>query len=181
MSEQLLLDYWKPVKGYEGLYEVSVAGQVRSVARTVSHKYYGCQKFKSIMRRLSQNTRGYFVVQLSGRDKKKRRFAVHRLVETTFRPDKQGRCVRHLDGHKLNNRLSNLATGTHAENSADTIRHGRMMNGENHTHHKLSESDIPKIRECFGFMSDAKIGSKFNVGGMAIWKIRHGITWKQVR
>ncbi len=64
---------------------------------------------------------GYLTVKIQGKPR-----TVHRLVLEAFvGPCPPGMQCRHLDGNPANNRLENLAWGTHAENAADKIRHGR--------------------------------------------------------
>ena len=115
------LETWKPVPGYEGLYEVSSHGRVKSLPRTTTRG--------GIMKLQHGNARGYHSVGLYKCDVRTPHY-VHHLVLLAFvgpRPD--GLEVRHLDGNDLNNTLSNLVYGTSAENKADTKRHGRQYLG----------------------------------------------------
>lgn len=104
---------WRPVVGYEGRYEVSDAGDVRSLLRGG--------------RMLSRNrlSMGYRSVRLTKTGVPPLEVKVHRLVLEAFvGPLPEGMVTRHLDGDHLNNELSNLAYGTYAENAQDTVRHG---------------------------------------------------------
>ena len=110
---------WKPISGYEGCYEVSDLGRVRSLDRQ-SHGFRAG-------RMLKQNIgvgNGYLYVTLY-RKPHKRRANVHTLVLEAFagpRPDGMEAC--HNDGDRTNPRLSNLRWGTHSENIYDIVRHG---------------------------------------------------------
>lgn len=114
---------WRPVTGYEGLYEVSDGGQVRSLPRTTAGHAYGGGPLKPML-----TTTGYLQVHL-WRDGKGRFPKVHQLVCEAFHgPRPVDHEVRHLNGDKTDNRASNLAWGTSRENHQDTLRHGTHRN-----------------------------------------------------
>lgn len=93
---------------------------------------WSCRRyFKAVWHRLrpAVSNRGYQLVSLSRADRSKRSVSVHRLVLEAF----VGACppgceTRHLDGNSINNRLENLAYGTHAENYRDAVAHGTHKN-----------------------------------------------------
>jgi len=117
---------WRAVPGYEGLYEVSAAGAVRSLDRTESVTIKGrTSRRQRPGRRLSAppNSAGYPKVGLWS-DGRVRTAGVHALVAEAFlgrRP--VGTEVRHLDGDASNNVVANLAYGTVSENAYDAVRH----------------------------------------------------------
>jgi hypothetical protein len=123
-------EQWKPVVGYSG-YEVSNFGRVRS---------YKVRGTKNLVREeatiLSQNPNGptspYMAVNLYGNNGRKRQLVHHLVAEAFHGKRPAGMVCRHLDGDLLNNRAENLAWGTHAENSADMMRHGNgyITNGK---------------------------------------------------
>lgn len=110
------MEYYKPIDGYHGLYEVSTLGNVRRVTRKVSH----IDHFITIKSRILKpylGTSGYYTVTLS-KEGKRRKFSVHRLVATTFiKAHNDKPCVNHKDGNKLNNEVSNLEWSTYSENN----------------------------------------------------------------
>lgn len=110
-------EIWRPVKGYEGLYEVSNRGRVRSVDRWVTgkdgKKYF--YKGQTLKPRVDED--GYLLVTLS-RNGKKRTFQVHRLVAETWIGNPDGKPeVNHLDEDKTNNDVLNLEWTTRKENA----------------------------------------------------------------
>lgn len=128
MSEE-----WRPVVGYEGLYEVSNLGRVRSLERYVI-RHGGLASGRPlkihgrIRKLIEQPPWGYPVVSLS-KDGVPTKDYVHRLVLGAFvGPCPEGEEVRHLDGNQRNPKLTNLAYGTSSENRLDTIRHGTDHN-----------------------------------------------------
>ena len=95
---------WKPIPGYEGLYEVSNDGQVRSLFR-----------YKKILKP-SPITNGYLTVEL-WKGKKRKRIGIHRLVAMCFCDNPNNKpFVNHLDETRTNNRADNLEWVTHVEN-----------------------------------------------------------------
>lgn len=115
-----VIEYWRPVKGFEGLYEVSSAGQVRSLPRGRSA---GCAALRP-----GANRRGHLHVTLSAGNVQTTRY-VHKLVAEAFiGPCPDGQEVRHWDGNPANNTVGNLRYGTRAENLLDAVRHGTHYN-----------------------------------------------------
>lgn len=112
-----MAERWAPVAGYEARYEVSTDGRVRSLGP------WGTRELKP-----TPHPRwGHMFVSLSQHGVVTR-VGVHRLVARAFFGDAAGPLVRHLNGVPSDNRLSNLAYGTWAENNKDTVRHGHNVN-----------------------------------------------------
>lgn len=116
---------WRPVKGYEGLYEVSNMGRVRSVDRitavTRGDTTYEVP-YKGKMLTPQEIRHGYLGVQLFGRGghatRNMKGFSVHRLVAEAFLPNPDNLAeVNHKDEDKQNNRLDNLEWCSHRYNS----------------------------------------------------------------
>lgn len=95
-------EVWKDIKGYEGLYQVSNFGRVKSLFR-----------YKKILK-LCKSESGYLCVNLY-KNKKMKRITVHRLVAENF-INKPTLEVNHKDGNKENNFISNLEWVTTKEN-----------------------------------------------------------------
>lgn len=98
---------WKPVRGYEGIYEVSSLGRVKSLERKV---YNGHRLVEKHVRQLKPNilAKGYLQVTLY-KDRRRKCFQVHRLVAEAFIPNKSRfPQVNHINGDKQDNRAENL-------------------------------------------------------------------------
>lgn len=118
---------WKSIKDYEGYYEVSDTGLVRSLDRVVPDKQTGQKRLKGKQMKLTetQNTRGgqgYYVVNLR-RNHKSNIVPVHRLVAETFLENKHNLpTVNHKDGNKHNNCIDNLEWATYSYNNVHALR-----------------------------------------------------------
>lgn len=112
-----MAEIWKPIEGFEGHYEVSVHGRVRSLNRQLANRVYPGKIIKP-----SLNTRtGYLAVSLSLKGKHYNH-RVHRLVATAFIDAIEGKIhVNHIDGDKLNNNATNLEWVTIYENNRHAI------------------------------------------------------------
>jgi len=115
---------WRSVVGFEGFYEVSSLGRVRSLPRYVNHSRSGKVLRKGVERKQGYNTNGYRMVGLS--ENGRTRYAtVHRLVAEAFLPPNEGqRVIRHLNDDREDNRAENLAWGSDSENMYDAVRNG---------------------------------------------------------
>jgi len=120
---------WASVPGYDGFYEVSNYGDIRSLTRSVPYGRHKGMVYKG--RGLIQFISGkYLSVKLAKAGITETRY-VHELVMLAFegvRPTLKNRYqIRHLDGNRLSNCLSNLKYGTAKENAADRKLHARGL------------------------------------------------------
>ncbi|WP_295902914.1 NUMOD4 domain-containing protein [uncultured Alistipes sp.] len=109
------MEIWQDIPEYEGLYQVSNTGKIRSLDRISRHN---CRSFRSIKGRILKPfpvQGGYLAVYLC-RDGIKRSFKVHRLVAFAFCPNPQKE-VNHKDGNRQNNNVSNLEWCSRSENN----------------------------------------------------------------
>jgi hypothetical protein len=128
---------WRPVVGYEGIYEVSDRGRVRSMPRRVHHPYRGIISLRGRFLRLS-NCKGYFRFD-AYRNGAVEQLSVHAEVLKAFVGPKPAGCVCcHRDGNKTNNVPANLRWDTQKANNADKIAHG--------TYAKIPASKLDEIR-----------------------------------
>jgi transposase len=115
---------WKPIKGYEGLYEVSNLGRVKSFVGYNGHQYIEREKILKTTIRHYEHGYCNCVVNLT-KNKKKKTFRVHRLVAEAFIPNIQNKpCINHLDGNPLNNGVDNLEWCTQRENIIHAVETG---------------------------------------------------------
>lgn len=119
-------EIWKDIEGYEGLYQVSNLGRVKSLERVLKHGHL----WKGKMLKLLEHGGGYKKVNLS-KDGKNKQFYVHRLVAQTFIPNSDNLTeVNHKDENPSNNRVDNLEWCTASYNinyGTRNMRHAEKM------------------------------------------------------
>jgi hypothetical protein len=119
-----MAETWRPVVGWEGLYEVSDMGRLKSVARSVPGRGGVTMHIREKVLRGSINADGYVTVALC-RDNIRTMARLHRLVlEAFIGPCPEGFDGCHWDDIKTNNALSNLRWDTKSANTYDRIRNG---------------------------------------------------------
>jgi hypothetical protein len=177
-------EIWKDVVGFEGFYQVSNLGRVRSVDRVVFHPVYGDMRRKSRVLKSSLSTCGYLSLILC-RDGVNFSKTVHSLVALAFIGDRlDGYQINHKDGDRFNNSLENLEYCTRLDNMRHAFAYGLMNTpkGEKQRSAKLKASDIPVIRQRLseGHFQTA-IARDYGVGQAVISSIKLGKTWSHVK
>ncbi len=119
---------------------------------------------------------GYVRVSIMTNDFKKKKVIVSRMVYIHYgNNDYEGLVVRHKDGNKLNNHISNLEIGTVLDNNRDKQRHGTQCRHENHGIAKLKVENVKEIRNSKEKASSLAV--KFNVTKGRISQIKRGEGW----
>lgn len=115
---------WVPVQGFEGSYEVSNLGHIRSLDRTLSLPCGQKRRYRGKVLAESRDSKGYVTAHLTdGRTKAPVR--LHRLVAQAFVPNPDNLPqVNHIDGNKRNNAAANLEWVTDAQNKQHALEHG---------------------------------------------------------
>jgi hypothetical protein len=180
--EQLSLDFdavkqdveeWRPVPGYEGRYEVSNHGRVRS---WLVPGYIGRRRPEPRLINPTPWKSGHCFVSL-GFDGKARKIGVHELVLFAFvgprpTPKHQG---AHWDGNPGHNHLSNLRWATPSENNEDKRRHGRLKTGVDVYNCRLTQAQVDEIR-ADKITPQRVLAKKYNSNQGTIWRIRNGLS-----
>jgi hypothetical protein len=127
-------EIWKPIKGFEGLYEVSNTGLVKALPRWKINNR-GKQLTKEKLLKFNDFSTDYLRVPLTDKNHIKKYYLVHRLVAMTFIPNENDLPqVNHIDGNKLNNNVEYLEWCTRQDN----IKHAYKM-GLNPSRKKIIE------------------------------------------
>jgi len=179
---------WLPVVGYEGLYEVSDWGRIRSVARyNTSTKKYGGGRNPWYGKILNPNTiKGEYCQQKLTKEGRSKSHLVHRLVAEAFLgPIPPGNEVHHIDSNPANNTLPNLCFVTPSENMNAAVTRSGKANwrgiGEQHPMAKLSKEQVIEIRRLhLEGMTQVAIAKQFGVTDHAIRRIVKRKTWKHI-
>ena len=159
-------EIWKTVEGYEGYYEVSNFGRVRSLDRVVIDSLGRAQHRKGKMKAQNLNTDGYPTVNLS-KDGIDKRISVHILVGKAFVDGYfDGAEINHIDCDRTNNRVNNLEWVSHNDNIKYSIDIGN---------HKLKEK-YAKDKE----LSKLKQGRKGKQNGKSIPVIMTSLCGKKL-
>ena len=146
---------WKPIKGYEGIYEVSDTGLVRSLRDDTKNRTYSGKILKP-----GKTGAGYLFVLLSVNGITQNRM-IHRLVAETFLPETGKNLeVNHIDGNKENNVVTNLEWCTRAYNLKHAVDNGlrysqcNIIRGVTMITPDREKIDFKSMKDCcdyFGF------------------------------
>lgn len=167
---------WRPIPGFEGLYEVSSEGRVRSLDRICLGRdgreelHHGGVLTPQVLKN------GYLEVTPCKDGKRKHR-TVHSLVAEAFLgPRPAGLDVCHKDGDRSNNAADNLEYGTRSKNLRDCYSYGgRKGNG------KLFREDVLDIkRRIAAGESCGALAKEFGVNSAAIYHIRNGTSFAYI-
>lgn len=160
------METWKPVVGFEGLYEVSDHGRVKTVKT-------------DRIKRPTQSPKDGRLSVLLWIENKCKMLKVHRLVLFAFvgpPPEKHECC--HGDGNPQNNLIGNLRWDTASANQADRVKHGTSNRGERCANAKLTEEQIKAIREDPRLQRE--IAEDYGIRAGHVSRIKSGVRWGHV-
>lgn len=164
-------EIWMPIVGYEGLYEVSNLGNVKTLAR--KHRY-GMKTDRILIPAVG--TSGYYHVALT-KDGVMKTIRVHRIVALSFIPNPEGlEFVNHKDCVKTNNVVDNLEWCDRSHNMTHAYDNNRMKMD---TKYKLTSLTAKQIRDEGKWGTYKDISEKYGVCPAAIWCVLKGRTWQR--
>ncbi len=172
-------EIWKDIEGYEGLYQVSNMGRVRSLLDSYGNQRKTPKTLKNV-----RQPSGYFRVCLSKGGIGKR-FFIHRLVAQAFIPNPENKPeVNHIVGDKANNTADNLEWNTRSENIQHALKNNLRLSGENCKQSKLTVFQVNQIRKEYIFGSRkygaSALAKKYGVTHSSILKIIKNKTYKDI-
>lgn len=165
------MEIWKDIEGFEGMYQISNKGRVKSLKRSS----------ELIMANVN-TTFGYLRVKLL-KNKKEYPFTIHRLVGLAFLPIIEGKTeINHIDGNKKNNNLSNLEWCNRSENMRHADKTGLriMLKGERNPKAKVTEEIVRIIRNKRQGIFQSIIANEFNLKQQTVSKIINRKLWPHI-
>lgn len=183
-----MAELWKDVAGYEGLYQISNKGRVKSLPHIVRRKSKWDEKkhteFMSKERFLSPCiVRGYERVVLF-KEGTGTKFLVHRLVAAAFIENENPKytIINHKDGNKLNNTVENLEWCDYNLNMQHAYDTGLQKLHEEHHQSKLKNEEVAEIRRLrqTEHLTSGQLAEMFNVSKSSIKNILNYKTWKGI-
>lgn len=179
-------ELWKDIIDYEGVYQISNHGRIKSLERTfIKNKKGGKEKMgvfmKETIRAISLSDR-YPKISLWDNGSVKW-FLIHRLVGIYFVANLENYPkVLHKDDNTHNPHHSNLMWGTQSQNIKDCSNKDRGFRGKLNNNAKLMDADIPKIRKLISEgMPSRKIGKIFGVTKTPILWIANNKSWTHIK
>lgn len=166
---------WIDIPGFEGLYQVSSEGRVKSV----DHVTNGRKIKGTLLNPFHNETHRHSVVLR--KDGHAKFFILSRLVLSSFEGDPGNKICCHKDGDPNNNRLENLYWGTAKQNSMDLFSSGTAKQAI------INAELVAQIKKLFKKYSDINdphfvsfLANYLNVDYEIIWNIKHNRTWKNI-
>lgn len=175
----MIMEIWKDIENYEGLYQVSNLGRVKSLGRVVKRTDGRIRTLKERIRKPVLDTKGYVITNLY-KESKGKNFYVHRLVAETFIDNVDNKLeVNHINGVKDDNRLVNLEWNTRSENIQHAVDTGLLnIKGSKCHTSKLTEKDVLEIRDSN--LTQIELAKIYGISRPLISMIKNRKTWKHI-
>lgn len=184
MKEKEEIEEWRDVPGYEGKYQVSNFGRVKSLARFVlnGNKHWQPERiFKKYL-----NNRGYEELKLYKGNREFKNVQLHRLVAQAFIPNPNNYPqINHIDGNPENSRVENLEWCTNSMNTKhayDTgLKDPKNYKGSANCNAKLTDEQVINIRlDRKNGMSISEVSIKYGIRKNHVGLISNGHIWKHL-
>jgi hypothetical protein len=174
-------EIWKDINGFEGYYQISNLGRIKSLPRIMSNGHTNYLSKEKILKPIAVGD--YLGVQLIS-NKSKRKFYIHRLVANAFIDNPMNKkVVNHLDGDKFNNIVLNLEWCTHRENNIHALNIGLSnVMGEKNPMCKYSDEVVKEVRKLYktGKYKQSELAEVFGISRMQVNRIVRNLLRKDV-
>jgi len=170
---------WRAIAGYEGYYEASSSGRIKSLARTIDASDGSQRRYRTKI--MTPKSRGAYLFTILSKGLKYEKISVAREVAKAFHGQpKPGDEVNHKDGNKHNNSAQNLEWMTKSENATHMHRVLFKDVREQKYNHKLTDAKVLLGRKLFaaGQATYSSLGRMFGTSHVAIRNAIVGKTWK---
>lgn len=179
----IMNEIWKDISTYEGIYQVSSMGHVKSLDRLAKDRWGGGRLIYGKMITIQCDMHGYRYVHLY-KNSKGRNCKVHLLVAKAFIENINNLpFINHIDGDKSNNCINNLEWCTQSENEKHAHQIGlKNHKGENHPRNRFTNDDILEMRRLFDIekLNQREIGRIMNINYKTVHKIVHRQRWAHI-
>lgn len=173
-----LLEIWKDIAGFEGLYQFSNLNNLKRIAGSPN-----CKNDRYLKSKIDDN--GYIRFLLSKNNKTYKKYMHHLIMEyLNIKKPNSNSQIRHLNGIKFDNNPSNLKWGNQSENEQDKKLYGKFNHYKvnDHTKYILNYQQVRIIKQLFklNYFTIKEIAELFNVSIQVIKNIKYGNSWKHI-
>lgn len=174
-----MIEIWKDIPGYEGYYQASNMGRIRSLDRYVNSKNKSFKFVKGKILKYNLKNNGYYQVNLTN-GKYKKYISVHRIIAELFIPNSNDLLqVNHKNGIKSDCNVKNLEWVTASENHKHAYKIGlKNQKGERNNASKLTEEMVRVIRNSMT-LTHLELSKIFNVSRQTIGLVLNFKIWAQ--
>lgn len=173
---------WRSIPNFEGLYEVSNLGRVRSLRPRSTVNGGSFTKDPNGLMRLSRNSSGYVQIDLYDIHGKAYHLQIHPIVLEVFvSPKPAGMIAGHKNAIRHDNRSENLKWITHKENSEQRTEDGNTRRGQEHGRAKITEKQAIQIIDLKGFVTQEEISNIYGISKASVSFIQNGRNWSHLK
>lgn len=178
------MEEWKDILGYEGLYQISSFGRVKSLEREWIAGFNIKVKGQEKIRKISFGTKGYSQIQLFKNGKHKT-CRVHRLVAEAFIPNPDNKSqVNHINGIKTDNIVENLEWCTNEYNMNHAWKNGlhKIRIGDKSPNNKLTSNQVIEMRAKFstGNYLKSELANEYSISRTQACDILNRKSWRHI-
>jgi len=160
------MEIWKDIKDYEGIYQVSNLGRIKSISRVKWNRFQFINVEEKILKTSIHKT-GYINIQLS-KNSVSKNFSLHRLIAECFieNPEKKP-CINHINGKKEDNSIDNLEWSTYSENNLHARKSGlnKISMRQRESAKKLCSKIVLNLETGIFYDTIQAAAASYNVSG----------------
>lgn len=178
-----MIEEWRDIPGFEGLYQISNHGRIKSLSWVQKHSSGKFFTKRVRVRKFNPPATNRYHTVLLATPAGPASYQMHRLIASAFIPNTQNKpFINHINGKKNDNRIENLEWCTRSENTIHSFATGLQSNkGENHPQAILTDDDVREIRSRYANgESSWKIFKSLNMSYTNVKDIIARRTWAHI-